>query len=99
MVKHHRQLVRWAVSLCVFVCVPALAQAQSFPSNPIRIVVPTAPSTPPDIISRVIANELSDSEGWRVIVENKAGAVQTIAGSDVLKQPADGYSIFAMACR
>src|SRR4051794_24976328 len=78
----HRQLVRWTVSLCVFLCVPALAQAQSFPSNPIRILVPTAPSTPPDIISRVIASELSESEGWRVVVENKPGAVQTIAGSE-----------------
>jgi tripartite-type tricarboxylate transporter receptor subunit TctC len=34
----------------------------------IRIVVPSAPSTPPDIISRVIANELQNANGWRVIV-------------------------------
>ncbi len=73
------------------------AEAQAYPSNPIRIVVPTAPSTPPDIISRVIANELTNAEGWRVIVENKPGAVQTIGGSDVLKQPADGYSLFALS--
>ena len=73
------------------------ADAQVFPSNPIRIVVPTAPSTPPDIISRVIATELSNSEGWKVIVENRPGAVMTIAGSDVLKQPADGTSIYAMS--
>ena len=73
------------------------ATAQSFPSNVIRIVVPTAPSTPPDIISRAIATELSESEGWKVIVENRPGAVQTIAGSDVLKQPADGTSIYAMS--
>jgi tripartite-type tricarboxylate transporter receptor subunit TctC len=73
------------------------ATAQSFHSNVIRIVVPTAPSTPPDIISRAIATELSESEGWKVIVENRPGAVQTIAGSDVLKQPADGTSIYAMS--
>jgi tripartite-type tricarboxylate transporter receptor subunit TctC len=73
------------------------AVAQSFPSNAIRIVVPTAPSTPPDIISRVVAAELSDSEGWRVIVENKPGAVMTIAGTEVLKQPADGYSLYALS--
>jgi tripartite-type tricarboxylate transporter receptor subunit TctC len=79
------------------VSVPAEAEAQAFPSNPIRIVVPTAPSTPPDIISRVIATELSNSEGWKVIVENRPGAVMTIAGTDVLKQPADGTSIYAMS--
>jgi len=75
----------------------AQAAAQSYPSQVIRIVVPTAPSTPPDIISRVIANELQNAEGWKVIVENKPGAVMTIAGADVVKQPADGYSIFAMS--
>lgn len=73
------------------------ARAQSFPSNTVRIVVPSAPSTPPDIISRVIAAELQNANGWRVIVENKPGAVQTLAGADVVKQPADGYSIFAMS--
>ena len=51
----------------------------------------------PDIISRVIATALTNAEGWRVIVENKPGAVQTIGGSDVLKQPADGTSIFALS--
>jgi hypothetical protein len=74
---------------------PALAQ--TYPSNVIRIVVPNTASTPPDIISRVVAAELSDSEGWRVIVENRPGAIMTIGGSDVLRQPADGYSIYAIA--
>ena len=41
---------------------PSDAQSQAFPSGPIRIFVPTAPSTPPDIISRVIAAELSASD-------------------------------------
>jgi tripartite-type tricarboxylate transporter receptor subunit TctC len=73
------------------------ARAQQFPSRVITIVVPTAPATPPDIISRVIATELSETEGWRVVVENKAGAVLTLGGAEVLKQPADGHAIYAMA--
>ena len=73
------------------------ASAQTFPSNVIRIVVPTSAGTPPDTISRVVAGELSESEGWKVIVENRPGAVQTIAGADVLKQPADGYSLYAIS--
>jgi tripartite-type tricarboxylate transporter receptor subunit TctC len=72
-------------------------QAQSFPSNVIRIVVPTGPGTPPDVISRVLANELSESEGWRMSVENRPGALQTIGMADVLKQPSDGYSIYPMS--
>ncbi len=74
---------------------PALAQ--TFPSNPIRIVVPTSAGTPPDIISRIIATEVSESESWKVVVENRPGAVQTIAGTDVLRQPADGHSLYALS--
>jgi len=73
------------------------ATAQQFPSKVITIVVPTAPATPPDIISRVIAAELTESEGWRVVVENKPGAVLTLGGVEVLKHPADGHAIYAMA--
>ena len=70
---------------------------QTFPSNVIRIIVPTAPGTPPDIISRVIATEVSATEGWRMSVENKPGALQTIGMAEVLKQPADGLSIYPMS--
>ena len=73
------------------------AGAQSFPAKAIRIVVPTSASTPPDIISRVVAAELSDSEGWRVVVENRPGALQTLAAADVLKQDPDGYSVLVIS--
>lgn len=99
MVHAPRRSFRFSIALAALLPVGGLqeAAAQSYPANPIRIVVPTAPSTPPDIISRVIATELANAEGWRVIVENKPGAVQTIGGSDVLKNPADGTSIFALS--
>jgi tripartite-type tricarboxylate transporter receptor subunit TctC len=73
------------------------AHAETYPSGVIRIVVPTGPGTPPDVIGRVIATELSEAEGWRMVVENKPGALQTIGMSDVLKQPADGYTIYSMS--
>src|SRR5690242_7022867 len=75
---------------------PERAGAQSFPSRFIRIVVPTSVSTPPDIVSRVIATALTESEGWSVVVENKPGAVQTLGAIEVLKQPADGYTMLAV---
>jgi tripartite-type tricarboxylate transporter receptor subunit TctC len=71
--------------------------AQSFPSRNIRIVIPGGPGTPPDIIPRVVANQVSETEGWRFVIENKPGAIQTLAGSEVLRSPPDGYSIFAQA--
>ncbi len=91
-------------------CLPALLLAiiasgmacgegatQSYPSRNIRIVIPAGPGTPPDIIPRVVANEVSEAEGWRFVIENKPGAIQTLAGSEVLRSPPDGYSIFAQA--
>jgi tripartite-type tricarboxylate transporter receptor subunit TctC len=71
--------------------------AQSYPSSMIRIVVPGAAGTPPDIMGRIVAAELGESEGWRVVVENKPGAIQTIGLSEVLKQPADGYTLASIA--
>jgi tripartite-type tricarboxylate transporter receptor subunit TctC len=77
---------------------PALpAVAQSYPSNTIRIVTSGPAGTPPDIVTRIVANELGQAEGWRIVVENKPGAIGTLAGVEVLKQPADGYTIFAIA--
>jgi tripartite-type tricarboxylate transporter receptor subunit TctC len=77
--------------------ISAAAQPAPFPSGTIRVVAPFSASTPPDIISRIVAKELSQSEGWRVIVENRPGGVTTIAAGEVLKQPADGLSLYAMS--
>ena len=74
------------------------ASAQtSFPTGTVRFVAPFSASTPPDIISRIVSKELTESEGWRVIVENRPGGVTTIAATDVLTQPADGNSLYAMS--
>jgi tripartite-type tricarboxylate transporter receptor subunit TctC len=73
------------------------ASAQSYPSNTIRIIGGMAPGTPPDIVSRIVANELSETEGWRVVVENKPGAIMTLGGAEALKHPADGHTIYAIA--
>jgi tripartite-type tricarboxylate transporter receptor subunit TctC len=81
----------------VFISGSSAYSADTYPSKVIRIVVPTTPGTPPDIISRIVANELSESEGWKVVVENRGGALQTIATIDVLKQESDGYTLLAMS--
>jgi tripartite-type tricarboxylate transporter receptor subunit TctC len=70
--------------------------AQSFPSNVIRIVVSYSASTPPDILARIIAAALTDGEGWKVIVENKPGAIMSIGATEVLMQPADGHTLLSV---
>jgi tripartite-type tricarboxylate transporter receptor subunit TctC len=73
------------------------AAAQQYPSQTIRFLVPSAAGTPPDILSRIVANELGNAEGWRIITENKPGAMQTIGAAEVLKQEADGHTILVVA--
>jgi tripartite-type tricarboxylate transporter receptor subunit TctC len=85
------------MALPLFIYGVLAAHAETYPSSVIRIVVPTGPGTPPDVISRVIAAELSEGEGWRMVVENKPGALQSIGIAEVLKQPADGYTIYSMS--
>jgi tripartite-type tricarboxylate transporter receptor subunit TctC len=85
------------LSGCAVLAAISQSHAQPFPgNNVIRIVAPTATGAPPDAIARVIANELAQSEGWRIGVENRPGALQTLAMAEVLKAPANGLSIFPM---
>jgi tripartite-type tricarboxylate transporter receptor subunit TctC len=95
---HHRCHHRLA-ALIAFVALTlgTPISAETYPSNVVRIVVPTSAGTPPDTISRVVAQEITETEGWKMIVENRPGAVQTLAGAEVLKQPADGYAIYALS--
>jgi tripartite-type tricarboxylate transporter receptor subunit TctC len=76
---------------------PDQVQAQNFPNGVIRIIAPVSVSTPPDILARIIANALSDGEGWKVVVENRPGAVMSIGATEVLKQPADGQTILSVS--
>jgi tripartite-type tricarboxylate transporter receptor subunit TctC len=69
------------------------AQAQSFPTKPVRLIVPFAPGGATDTIGRAVAQGLADLWGQPVIAENKPGA-NTIVGSEfVAKAPADGYTL------
>ncbi|HEY8359754.1 MAG TPA: tripartite tricarboxylate transporter substrate binding protein [Ramlibacter sp.] len=71
----------------------AQAQAQDFPSRPVKLVVPFGPGTTTDIVSRVFAEALARPLGQPVIVENRAGAGGNIGADLVAKAPADGYTI------
>jgi len=89
--------LRFALLPLALLAAASTGFAQPYPSNNIRIVVAGASGTPPDIITRIVANEVAQSEGWRLIVEDKPGAMQTLGAAEVLKQPADGYSVLGIS--
>ena len=73
--------------------IAASASAQDFPSKPVRIVVPYAAGGVPDVLSRAVAQPLSEALGQQFIVENKPGAGGISAVMSVVTAPADGYTL------
>lgn len=71
----------------------AQGTAQPFPSKPVRILVGSAAGGGTDIISRLLAQKLSEMWGQQVVVENRTGASATIAADFVAKSPPDGYNV------
>lgn len=73
---------------------PPMAQAQAFPSKPIKLIVPFGPGSGTDTSARYFGRKLQELTGQPVVVENKAGANGFIAVKQVLSAPADGYTVF-----
>ena len=79
--------------LVVLAVVASTAAAQSYPSKPIRVVVPFAPGGPVDVVARLLSPKMTELLGQPLVIENKAGAGGNLGVSQVARSPADGYTV------
>jgi len=84
------------VALCLGMAA-GLAQAQSYPNRPVKIVVPFAAGGPADNYARFVAQRLGDELKQSFVIDNKPGAGSIIGTDLVAKSPADGYTLLMMS--
>ena len=88
--ENMKKILGWLAALLV--CLPVLAQAQAWPTKPIRIIVSYAAGGGVDITARLLAPKLSEALGQPILIENRAGSGGVIGGEVAAKAAPDGYT-------
>ena len=89
-----KMFTRWLLGI-VAVCTLSLAQAQTYPSKPIVMVVPLAAGSSLDVVLRIITQKMSENMGQQIVVDNQPGAAGMIGAERFMRAAPDGYTLAA----
>ncbi|QHE85602.1 Bug family tripartite tricarboxylate transporter substrate binding protein [Hydrogenophaga sp. BPS33] len=94
---HRRTVLAASLAAAAFGLVALPAQAQTFPSKGLRIVVPFGPGGVGDLTARIVAEKLTSQLGQPVVIDNRPGAGGVVAAESVARSEPDGYTMFLMS--
>src|SRR5262245_22306203 len=90
---HRRHFLHLAAGAAALSALSHVARAQTYPSRPVRIIVPVPPGGGIDIVARLIGQWLSERLGQPFLIETRPGARTNIGTEAVVRAPADGYTL------
>ena len=97
MQRPRRRLLKLTLGAAALPSLSRFARAQSWPQRPVRIIVGYPAGIAPDIVARLLSDQLSSRLGQQFVVENRPGAGTSIAADDVIRAAADGYTLLLVA--
>jgi tripartite-type tricarboxylate transporter receptor subunit TctC len=92
-----RQFLQLTLGTAALPAVSCIAMAQTYPTKPVRLIIPFPPGGSNDIIGRAIATQMSERLGKQMVVDNRTGAGAIVGTEIASKAPADGYTILIVS--
>ena len=88
-----RTLLKTILVTAALSCSAVAAHAQTWPANPIKLIIPFPPGGGTDILSRIVSNKLAETNKWTIVADNRGGAGGTIGAGEAAKAAPNGYTL------